>query len=261
MRVAACILWFSVLLSTGCAADGSLRVLIFSGQNNHNWQKTTPVLKEILTQSGHFMVDVTEHPETCDAETFSRYDVLISNWNTYAKNAMVKEWPQQMRDAFVNFIRKGGGFVVVHAGGSSFHDWADYQKIIGGTWGAHTGHGPIHEFEVKFTGVDNPITRGLASFKTTDELWHRMELQPDKTVLATAFDALDKGGTGMDEPVVLATQFGKGRCFNLVLGHDDRGMQSTGFQALLLRGTEWAATGKVSENTNIHSLNNPGHQR
>jgi len=261
VRLAVGILCFAVLLSTGWTAGGPVRVLILTGQNNHNWQETTPALKSILTQSGHFTVDVTEHPETCDAETFSKYDVLLSNWNTYGKNAVVKEWPPQMRDAFVNFIRNGGGFVVVHAGGASFHDWADYQKIIGGTWGANTGHGPIHEFEVKFTGADHPVTRGLASFTTTDELWHRMELQTDKTVLATAFDTPDKGGTGRDEPVVLVTQFGKGRCFNLVLGHDAKGMQSPGFQALLLRGTEWAATGSVSENTTINPSNNPGNQK
>jgi type 1 glutamine amidotransferase len=221
--------------------------LIFSGQNNHNWRATTPELKSILTQSGHFAVDVTENPETCDAATFSRYDVLLSNWNTFGAGATVKEWPQQTRDAFVNFVRNGGGFVVVHAGGASFLDWPDYQKIIGGTWGRNTGHGPIHKFDVKFTNADHPITHGVAPFQTTDELWHRMELQPDETILATAFSALDKGGTGKDEPVVLITQFGKGRCFNLVLGHDVNGMQSSGFQTLLLRGTQWAATGTVPD--------------
>lgn len=261
LRFAACILCFMVFLSTGWTApERSLRVLIFSGQNNHNWRATTPELERILTQIGHFAVDVTEHPETCDTATLSRYDVVLSNWNTYGNKAVVKEWSPQMREAFVNFIRNGGGFVVVHAGGASFHDWADYQKIIGGTWGAYTGHGPIHEFEVKFTGADHPITRGLAPFKTTDELWHRMETQPDKTILATAFSAPDKGGTGRDKPVALVTQFGKGRCFNLVLGHDVGGMQSPGFQTLLIRGTEWAATGTVMETSNINPSKNPGNR-
>jgi type 1 glutamine amidotransferase len=248
LRFTLCILLLA-LFQDPCpaAANPPVRVLIFTGQNNHDWRATTPVLKEILTRSGRFTVDVTEHPETCDAATFSRYDVLLSNWNTYGSNATVKEWPPLMREAFVNFIRNGGGFVVVHAGGASFHDWADYQKIIGGTWGALTGHGPVHEFEVKFTEADHPVTRGLTPFKTKDELWHRMELQPDKTVLATAFSAPDKHGTGRDEPVVLVTQFGKGRCFNLVLGHNVDAMQSPGFQTLLLRGTGWAATGTVLE--------------
>ena len=251
IRVGACILLFAVLLAVGClAAERPLRVLILTGQNNHDWRSTTPELQKILTGGGLFTVDVTEHPETCDAEAFARHDVVLSNWNTYGKNVTVKEWPSPMREAFLEFVRKGGGFVVVHAGGSSFADWGEYQKIIGGTWGKGTGHGPAHEFEVKFADANHPIVRGLAPFKTTDELWHRMVTQPDKTVIATAFSALDKGGTGRDEPVALVTQFGKGRGFNLVLGHNVGAMQSPGFKALLLRGVEWAATGAVSEHKN-----------
>jgi type 1 glutamine amidotransferase len=41
-------------------------------------------------------------------------------------------------------------------------------------------------------------------------------------------------------------EFGKGRCFHLILGHDARTIQNAGWQALMLRGTEWAATGKVT---------------
>ena len=229
------------------AAERPVRVLIFTGQNNHDWKTTTPELQKILTSGGRFTVTVTEHPETCNAETFAQYDLVLSNWNTYGSKVTVKEWPAPMRDAFVNFVRNGGGVVVVHAGGSSFPDWADYQKIVGGTWGKGTGHGPMHSFEVKLADANHPIVRGLAPFQTTDELWHRMVVQPDKTVLAIAFSALDKGGTGKDEPIAMVTQFGKGRCFNLVLGHNVQAMQSPGFQTLLLRGAEWAATGAVSE--------------
>lgn len=246
--VAVFLLLLSAFLATrGIAAERPLRVLIFSGQNNHDWQLTTPELQRILTQSGRFTVDITEHPETCNAETLARYDVILSNWNTFGEKATIKDWPPEMREAFVNFVRNGGGSVVVHAGGSSFLDWADYQKIIGGTWVPKTtGHGPRHEFEVKFTTADHPIVRGLAPFRTTDELWHRMVLQPEMTVLATAFSAPDMKGTGKDEPMVIVTQFGKGRGFTMALGHDVEAMQSPGFQALLIRGTEWAATGKVS---------------
>jgi hypothetical protein len=34
--------------------------------------------------------------------------------------------------------------------------------------------------------------------------------------------------------------------FQTVLGHDLEGMRSAGFAALVLRGTEWAATGAVT---------------
>jgi uncharacterized protein len=203
------------------------------------------MLESILTRSGRFVVDITENPEKCDAQTLARYDVVLSNWNTFGAGARVREWPSQMRLHFLEYVRNGGGFVVVHAGGTMFHDWAEFHRLIGGAWGEETGHGSIHTFEVQMTGVNHPITRGLSPFKTTDELWHKMAVQPEKTVLATAFSSLEKGGSGQNEPVAMVVQFGEGRCFNLVLGHDVQGMNSPGFQTLLLRGTEWAATGEV----------------
>ena len=246
-RILACILLLASVTGALPAADRPLRVLIFSGQNNHDWRTTTPELEKILSAAGRFSVEITGHPEACDAATFARFDLILSNWNTFGSRADVKEWPQPMREALLNFVRAGGGVVVVHAGGASFPDWADYQKLIGCTWGKPTGHGPTHLFEVKFADPDHPVTRGLGPFQTTDELWHRMDLQPDMKVLATAYSAPDRKGTGKDEPVAMVTQFGKGRCFNLVLGHDVRAMQSPGFQALLRRGAEWAATGTVLE--------------
>ncbi len=144
--------------SLAVAAERPVRVLILSGQNNHDWAMTTPELKRILIEGGRFTVEVTETPERCTAETFSHYDVLLSNWNTFGKNVTVREWPQEMREAFLGFVRKGGGLVVVHAGGASFQEWADYQKLIGGTWGPKTGHGVPHSFVVKPTPVVNPIT-------------------------------------------------------------------------------------------------------
>lgn len=239
---AACLLALSVI---GQAAEKPLRVLIFSGQNNHVWQETTPELAKILTESGRFIVKTTEHPEACTS--FADCDVVLSNWNTLGPKEAPKEWPTATREAFLNFVRAGGGFVVVHAGGTSFHDWAEYQKLIGAVWGKGTKHGPIHKFQVKITDTTHPITQGLESFETTDELWHKMVAQPERKVLATAFSAPDQRGSGKDEPMVMVTQFGKGRCFNLVLGHDVAAMGSSGFRTLLRRGTEWAATGKVTQ--------------
>ena len=238
------VLWSGLLLSAG-AAEAPLKVLILSGQNNHDWKSTTPKLESILTNSGRFQVSVTDHPEQLNRSALRGYDVLLSNWNTYGQGG-TKEWPAGIREAFLEFVREGHGLVVVHAGGSSFPEWNDYQELIGGTWGPETGHGPPHRFAVKILTPDHPITQGLPLFFTTDELWHRMATRPHKTVLATAFSGPGQGGSGQAEPVAFVTRFGQGQCFNLVLGHDVSAMNSPGFQALLTRGTEWAATGKVS---------------
>jgi type 1 glutamine amidotransferase len=67
------------------------------------------------------------------------------------------------------------------------------------------------------------------------------------TALATAFSDPANRGTGRDEPVVMALSFGKGRIFHTTFGHDVAALACTGVVALIQRGTEWAATGKVTQ--------------
>lgn len=231
------------------AAEPPVRVLIFSGQNNHQWRETTLKIKTILETSGACVVEVTEHPETCDAAVFAKYDVLLSNWNTFG-SPTVTNWPVATRAAFLEFVRQGKGFVSVHAGSSSFYHWPEYQELVGGWWQlGQTGHGPKHEFLVQLTKSDHPITRGLTNFVTTDELWHRPGLCPNIQILATAFSAAEKGGSGTDEPVAFVSSYGAGRSFNLLLGHDAKAMDAPGFQMLLQHGVAWAAQGAPTQTT------------
>jgi uncharacterized protein len=233
------LLFAALFADAAPSAEPQLRVLILSGQNNHEWRQTTPKLKSILAGSGRFTVDVTEHPEKCDARTFAPYDVLLSDWNTFG-TPVVTNWPEVTRAALLDFVRRGKGFVVVHAGGSSFYDWPEYQQVVGGFWKlGETSHGAPHEFTVK-ASADHPVTGGVAPFKTTDELWVRPGLAPGVRVIAT----------GDDQPVALTTAFVKGRGFTILMGHSAEFMNNPGFQALLLRGTEWACTGKVTVKPN-----------
>ena len=222
-----------------------LRALILTGQHNHRWQETTPLLKRIYEESGRFAVDVTETPAACDASTFAKYDVLVSNWSGFPK-VNDRQWGDKTEKAFLDFVHSGKGFALFHAASASFHTWPEFQQLIAATWGKGTGHGPRHTFKVTIGDQDHPITRGLRDFWIHDELWHRMATQPTMEVLCTAFSAKDRRGTGRDEPVAIWTRFGKGRCFNLVLGHDVKAMRNVAWRTLMLRGTEWAATDEVT---------------
>jgi hypothetical protein len=55
------------------------------------------------------------------------------------------------------------------------------------------------------------------------------------------------GGSGVEEPMLMAIEYSKGRVFHTTLGHDVGAMQCVGFIVTLQRGTEWAATGKVPQ--------------
>ena len=231
------ILWLAgaVTGTHGLAEEAPLRALIMSGQNNHDWRQTTPKLKSVLAATGRFAVEITEHPEQCDATYLAHYDVILSDWNTFGSPA-VTNWPETAREALLTFVRGGKGFVVVHAGGSSFYDWPEYQQLAGASWKmGQTSHGPSHAFTVAMV-ADHPIVRGLPPFQTTDELWIRPGTDPKALVLAS----------GEDQPIALAGQFGQGRSFTLLLGHSAEFMDTPGFQLLLGRGVEWAATGKAT---------------
>jgi type 1 glutamine amidotransferase len=249
IRIIAVVVLVALLAGVAAAqAPGKINVLIVTGQNNHDWRATTPVLKDILERSGQFTVTVNEHPEACTAADFAPFDVILSNYNG-------PRWGAVAEKAFLDFIRGGKGFVVIHAANNCFTDWPEYVALIGGIWAGQAGHGQRHPFLVRIVDRNHPITRAMSDFMhSTDELYHRLEMQPNIHLLATAYSAPDTGGTGRDEPIAWTVDYQGGRCFHNVLGHDVEGMQSAGFVALVQRGTEWAATGKVAAVTDAQTL-------
>lgn len=227
----------AAMAMTAVGAGASMNVLILTGSNNHNWQETTPVMKDILEKSD-CRVDVVTEPEELTAETLAKYDVVLSNWNNWGGKKTKAEWSDELRKAYVDFVRNGGGHVMIHAGSSSFFDWDDYQDICCATWEpGKTGHGKKHEFDVRVAKAKHPVTQGLKPFKTTDELWHRALVRPGVRVLTEAYSSATENW----EPSAMAREFGKGRCFALLLGHGGEHMENAGFQELLTRGTKWAA--------------------
>lgn len=260
-----------VIASSGPAeaAQPALKVLIVDGHNNHNWKETTPVMKAVLEDAGIFTVDVATTPSDM-AEfrpDFSRYDVILSNYNG-------PDWPAETQKAFVEYIESGGGLVVVHAADNSFPKWKEFNEMIAiGGWGGRNEksgpmvywkdgkvvrdtspgrggtHGPQHEFQLATRDASHPIMKGLPEkwLHVADELYSKMRGPAiNMKILATAYADPDKGGTGRHEPALLDIRYGKGRIFHTILGHAGKQMKCLGFAVTLQRGTEWAATGKVT---------------
>jgi type 1 glutamine amidotransferase len=263
---------------TACKNETGYKTLIITGQNNHNWKASSPVLKQILDETGLFSSEIITTPEKGgDMKSFnpdfSKYKLVVIDYNG-------DSWSEKTNIAFVEFVKNGGGVVLYHAADNSFPGWKEYNEMSGlGGWGnrnqkdgpyvyyknnqlitdtsAGTGgsHGKRREFLLRTRIADHPIMKGLPVewLHGTDELYSQLR-GPAKNmqILATAFaDSAAGGGTMRDEPILIAITYGKGRIFHTTMGHADEGggpsMHCAGFIVTLQRGAEWAVTGDVTQ--------------
>jgi len=279
-----------LVVANGVSA-APLKVMLLTGESNryHDWTKSSPLVKTYLEQTSLFAVDVVTAPakdvEKSDfAPKFSDYAVVVMDYET-------RDWPAATKQAFTDYVKNGGGLVIIHAADNAFPLWAEYNEMIGiGGWGltptgglgarnvsegfklrfrdGHTvtddspggyGHPARHDFLVVTRAPEHPIMRGLPAswMQANDEIYSQLR-GPAKNaeILATALADKTKfpKASGEDEPMLMTIAFGKGRVFHTTLGHVSPGdkppflaLTSVGFIVTLQRGTEWAATGAVTQ--------------
>lgn len=276
----------AVLLSgTAACQPGdapTIRIMLLTGQSSiyHDWQKSSPVIERILDETGLFDVDVVVTPATGEpvddfSPSWSDYDAVVMDYDG-------DEWSDSTKASFDAYLSSGGGLVLIHAADNAFPDWADFQRMAGVSgwrgrdessgsmlrWregqqvrdqGPGTAqHPPQHDFKITSRAPDHPVMRGLPPVwvQANDELYSQMRGPGiDVTILATArADPPLPNATSEHEPMLMAVGYGDGRVFHTTLGHvsprDElpvATMSSVGFIVTLQRGTEWAATGEVTQ--------------
>jgi type 1 glutamine amidotransferase len=218
-------------------------------------------------------------PDPDFAPAFDQYDVVVSNFGWQAA-----AWPAKTMKEFEQYMRQGGGLVIIHAADNSFGEWSEFNKLIGlGGWGDRTAnagpfvyynndgevvrdttagsagsHGTQYPFLITIRDTNHPITRGMPRewLHAKDELYDRLRGPAENmSILATAYSDEEKNdspfsdlrGTNRHEPMMLTVEYGSGRVFHTPLGHTDYSMECVGFIVTLQRGAEWAATGEVSQ--------------
>ncbi len=255
--------------------QSKITVLVIDGQSKFhpNWNEWTPILIKELDDSQLFQIDVATSPmkgESLDKfnPKFKNFDVVVSlydgdNWSARTKRAMEK------------YIADGGGLVVIHAADNAFPDWESYNTMIGlAGWGDRNKtsgpyvyidgkgetirdtspgpaghHGAKHEYVVETRALDHPIMKDLPIqwLHAEDELYDGLRgPATNMTILATAFSSKQFDGTERNEPILMTINYGSGRIFHSVMGHDRLALSCVGFMTTFIRGCEWAAKKKVT---------------
>ena len=215
-------------------------------------------MRQTLEESEKFEVREVDEFRGGTAQMLAPYQLIILNY--YDGGRPENRWGAAADQAFVDFVRSGKGLIIYHLSLGAFEGWKEYEQMSAGNWRPNKGHhSSPHDWPMDIKDTEHPIMKG---FKTpllikNDELYANLLWHPDASyhLLASAYDdhslygandKQEKIGPGTNEPILWTTQFGNGRVFIDALGHEAFNTTTPEFKTILLRGAEWAATGKVT---------------
>jgi type 1 glutamine amidotransferase len=144
--------------------------------------------------------------------------------------------------------RQGLPAVILHCGMHSYRSegWPRATPWFEFTGCPSTAHGPQEPISVKFVDRDNPITRGLADWKTVnEELYNNSagKILDTAKPLARGSQTYQQRGREVTVEHVVAwtnTYNGKTRVFATTLGHNTATVEDPKYLDLVTRGLLWS---------------------
>ena len=114
----------SVAANAVVPAQTAIKVLLVTGQSNryHNWEVSAPIIRRQLEESGRFAVTVATTPPkgtalnqdmSSFAPRFSDYQAVVLDYEGF-------EFAPPVKQALGDYVRNGGGLVVLHAADNAF---------------------------------------------------------------------------------------------------------------------------------------------
>jgi uncharacterized protein len=146
---------------------------------------------------------------------------------------------EQARENLRKFVEGGKGLLLLHFACGAWHnEWPEFSKIAGRVWFGTNGrqHDPYGTFKVELAKPDHPILRGMTDFEVPDELYTCLTGDHPIEVLLQAKSKVDQ----KYYPIAFTSQYGKGRTFHCVLGHDSKALGTPAVQEIFRRACAWS---------------------
>lgn len=217
-------------------AENRPRILVFSktaGFRHDSIPDGIACVKELVEE--RYAVDATEDSAVFTEANLVRYKAVVFLSTT----GDILDEDQQR--AFEGYIRRGGGFVGIHAAADTEHTWPWYGRLVGAYFKTHPN---IQDAVVRIEDATHPSTRMLPpEWKRRDE-WYVYKSNPRGTVRVLAnLDDTKIEGVRMDgdHPIAWYQLFEGGRSWYTGGGHTKESFAEPLFREHVRGGILWAA--------------------
>jgi type 1 glutamine amidotransferase len=223
------------------AAPARFRVLLFSKTTGFRHDSIPVAVARIrrLGREHGFGVEQTEDERRFTDRNLARYDAVVFLSTTGEPLGRPSH-----RRAFQRYVRRGGGFLGIHAASDSFSRWAWYVGLVGASFRRHAPGTSAADVVVEDRGV--PATRTLPEVWRRVDEWYAFRSNPRGRVhvLATiderTYDPRD-AAMGADHPIAWCHHYAGGRSVYTAMGHTSDAYREPLFVAHLLGAIEMAA--------------------
>lgn len=232
-----------VFVTVGTFATEPLRIFIRAGEKTHGpGQHDAPQFlrdwKPLLEARGAKVAGALTFPTAAQLDVT---DVLI----IFCQNGGSIHHGE--RTNLENFLKHGGGLVVLHDGLTG-DDPQWFKTIVGGAW--EYGRSKYFEGKISFyyQDHDHPITRAASNFDVDDEMYWDLHMLAEAHVLAATYQPDTRNTIGGKQfpsiydivPQMWAYETNNHRAFVSLLGHNYKTFNLPHYRATLLRAIAWA---------------------
>jgi type 1 glutamine amidotransferase len=243
--------------STAQAEDAPKKILFFSKSSGYQHDmiahppgQMSPAEKilEQLGKKNNLVFTFTKDGSVFTPENIAKYDAFCfyttGDLTTLGGDKNPPMSPEG-KEAFLQAIRDGKGFVGIHSATDTFHSGAQgvdpYIQMIGAEFVTHDGHVPGHLIveDRNFPGMSDVPD----DFGPPEEWYSLKNFSPNLHVLlAHNTTAMGKKPpyNRPNYPCTWAQQYGKGRSFYTSMGHREDVWTNPIFQQVLVGGLKWA---------------------